>query len=84
MWIYLDNDNRVQGYNPNNMDGNTGWVFASEAPPENYTDYLYIDGEYIYSPIPEPEPIQLVPTQFDVFEAQLAYTAMMTGTLLEV
>ena len=84
MWIYVDNDNRVQGYNPNDMEGNTGWVYSEITPPENYADYLYINGEYTYSPLPAPEPIQPVPTQFDVFEAQLAYTAMMTGTLLEV
>lgn len=55
MWIYIDNDSRVQGYNPNNMEGNTGWVFASEAPPEDFTNYLYVDGAYVYDPLHEPE-----------------------------
>ena len=83
MWIYLDNDNRVQGYNPNNMDGNTGWVFASEAPPEDFENYLFENGLYVYAPIPEPEQPEPTPTQLDIIEAQVTYTAMMTDTLLE-
>ena len=35
-------------------------------------------------PAPEPEPVESKPTQLDIIEAQVAYTAMMTGTLLEV
>ena len=62
MWIYLDNDNRVQCWNPNNMEGNTGWVFASEAPPEDFTNYLYVDDEYVYDPLPDPEQPKLTPT----------------------
>lgn len=62
MWIYLDNDNRVRGYNPNNMEGNTGWVFASEAPPEDFINYLYVDGAYVYDPLPEPEQPEHTPT----------------------
>lgn len=39
MWIYVDNDNRVQGYNPNNMNGNTGWVeTASDVPNVLFDD----------------------------------------------
>lgn len=63
MWIYIDNDNRVQGYNPNNMDGNTGWVLATEVPPEDFENYLFVDGAYVYDPLPEPE--QHEPTQTD-------------------
>lgn len=35
-------------------------------------------------PIPEPKPIEQKASQLDVIEAQVAYTAMMTDTLLEV
>ena len=35
-------------------------------------------------PIPEPEPERNEPTQLDIIEAQVTYTAMMTDTLLEV
>lgn len=34
--------------------------------------------------LPDPEPIEPKPTQLDIIEAQVTYTAMMTGTLLEV
>jgi hypothetical protein len=38
--------------------------------------------EYIYDPIPEVEPV-IEPTQLDIIESQVFYTAMMTDTLLE-
>ena len=37
--------------------------------------------EYQMPPVPETEP---EPTQLDIIEAQVTYTAMMTDTLLEV
>lgn len=38
-----------------------------------------------WSPLPMPEPVpEHEPTQLDIIEAQVAYTAMMTNTLLEV
>ena len=33
---------------------------------------------------PEPTPVTPEPTQLDIIEAQVTYTAMMTDTLLEV
>lgn len=40
---------------------------------------------WIAGVVPEPEfEIELEPTQMDKLEAQVAYTAMMTDTLLEV
>ena len=47
------------------------------------TEYKYINGEYVHEPLPViEEPVK--PTQLDIIEAQVAYTAMMTDTLLEV
>ena len=40
-------------------------------------------GEYIIEDNGQPDPVEK-PTQLDVIEAQVAYTAMMTDTLLEV
>ncbi len=34
--------------------------------------------------MPEPEPVEEVPSQLDMIEAQVTYTAMMTDTLLGV
>lgn len=40
------------------------------------------NGEYRIVEVDDPEP--QMPTQLDIIEAQVAYTAMMTNTLLEV
>lgn len=47
----------------------------------NVHDYLYIDGEFIYDPVP----VVIIeePTVYDKLEAQVLYTAMMTDTLME-
>lgn len=31
LWLYCDGENRLQGMNPNNMTGNTGWIMAVDA-----------------------------------------------------
>ena len=41
------------------------------------------NGEYTIEDDGHPEP-EVKPTQLDIIEAQVAYTAMMTDTLLEV
>ena len=55
---------------------------VEELPEGDIFNYLYVDGAYIYDPLPA-EPI-VVPSQLDIIEAQVTYTAMMTDTLLEV
>lgn len=56
-------------------------VIVDSLPEGDCADYRYVDGEWIYDPLPvEPEK----PSQMDILEAQVAYTAMMTDTLLEV
>ena len=59
-------------------------VIVDALPEGDVSDYLYVDGVYVYAPLPEPEIDNDVPTQLDRIEAQVAYTAMMTDTLLEV
>lgn len=58
-------------------------VLVDELPEGNITDYLFVNGEFVYDPIPV-EPVVEEPTQLDLIEAQVTYTAMMTDTLLEV
>lgn len=60
-------------------------VKVDELPEGDVSDYLYdvTTSEYTYDPLPEPE-VDETPTQLDMIEAQVTYTAMMTGTLLEV
>lgn len=48
------------------------------------SDYKIVDEELVYDPLPEPEDPEAGPSQLDIIEAQVTYTAMMTDTLLEV
>lgn len=54
------------------------------APIDNLTKFAWEDSDYeevrVYIPYEEPD---TTPSQLDRIEAQLAYTAMMTGTLTE-
>lgn len=55
-----------------------------EAMPEGDAyEYRYVEGEFIHDPLAVQTVVEQ-PTQLDRIEAQVAYTAMMTGTLLEV
>ena len=53
-------------------------------PEGNIVDYKYIEGEYVHDPLPVPEDPEEQPSQLDILESQIIYTAMMTNTLLEV
>lgn len=55
-------------------------VLVDTLPDGDVHDYRYADGAYLYDPLPPAVP---VPELLDRLEAQLVYTAMMTGTLLE-
>ena len=54
-------------------------------PPDDATKFAWEDSDYeeiqVYIPY---ESQNSEPTQLDRIEAQVAYTAMMTGTLMEV
>lgn len=52
-------------------------------PTGNLYEYCYVDDEFIHNPLPVVEE-ESKPTQLDIIEAQVTYTAMMTNTLLEV
>ena len=59
-------------------------VLVAELPEGNLSDYRWQDGDFVYDPLPEPDPAPEEPSQLDRVEAQATYTAMMTDTLLEV
>lgn len=60
-----------------------GMPLVNTLPEGNIADYLYIDNEFVYEPIPVVEQAE-IPSQLDIIEAQVTYTALMTDTLLEV
>lgn len=47
---------------------------VDELPEGNVADYRYVDGEYIYDPIPEPELPVAEPTADDILNALLGVT----------
>ena len=78
--LVLNEDNRIidasiQRYAPSDA------IIVESLPEGNLYDYQYINNEFIYNPLPKEEPEE-TPSQLDIIEAQIAYTAMMTGTLL--
>lgn len=62
------------------------YIKADALPEGDGPLMLSADGTLYRLPArePEPEPVEPKPTQLDIIEAQVAYTAMMTGTILEV
>ena len=40
-------------------------------PDGDISDYKYIDGEYVYDPLPEPEPQPVEPTAHEILDALL-------------
>lgn len=81
--LNLSEDNRIlsvcvylEGFEYENI--------VDEFPDGDITDYKYINGKYVYDPLTKPEEPEEQPSQLDVLEAQVTYTAMMTDTLLEV
>lgn len=72
-------------------DLNKGYLVPATAikedatPIDNVTKFAWADDEYeeVQMYVPNQE-VTEAPTQLDRIEAQVAYTAMMTDTLLEV
>lgn len=58
-------------------------VIVDELPDGNVSEYRYVDGVFVHDPIPAAAEEEK-PSQLDIIEAQVTYTAMMTDTLLEV
>ena len=40
-------------------------------PEGDISDYRYVDGEYVYDPLPEPEPQPVEPTADEILDALL-------------
>ena len=57
-------------------------IKVDNLPEENIYEYRYVNGEFIHDPI-SVEFVEEKPSQLDILEAQIIYTAMMTDTLLE-
>lgn len=51
-----------------------GMPIVEELPEGNVADYRYVNGEYVYDPLPVPEPPAVEPTADDVLNALLGVT----------
>lgn len=49
-------------------------VPVDELPEGSVADYRYVNGEYVYDPLPEPEQPKAEPTADDVLNALLGVT----------
>lgn len=83
--VYDLNGNILESYDLTKGSLSTKTVVRPDAAPiDNVKKFAWEDGDYeevqVYIPYGEPEN---TPSQLDRIEAQLAYTAMMTGTLAE-
>ena len=81
--LNIDTDNRILSACVC-LDGFEYENIVDELPNGDIIDYKYINGKYVYDPLPKPEEPEEQPSQLDIIEAQVTYTAMMTDTLLEV
>lgn len=81
--LNLSSDNRILSACVIFPTTPTNMPCVDTLPEGNINDWLYVNNEYVYDPLPEPEPIAEEPTQLNRIEAQTMYTALMTDTLLE-
>ena len=62
--LNLSDDGRIlsatfEKYNPEG-------ILVETLPDGNIVDYLYVNGEYVYSPLPEPEEPEHEPTEAEI------------------
>ena len=88
--LNLAEDGRIRSAGIYHVDPPDGAVVVDKAlldevkaAKRRITDHRYVDGTLVYDPLPAKEKA-VKPSQLDIIEAQVAYTAMMTDTLLEV
>lgn len=70
--LNLDTDNRILSACTVLPIGTyDGMPIVDTLPEGNITDYKYVDGGYVYDPLPEPEPTPTEPTADEVIDVLL-------------
>lgn len=82
-FVITDSDGRITATSRDFHLGDNEFEFDF---PEGFDfdrqgEYKIVNGECVHSPVSQ---AQEKPSQLDIIEAQVVYTAMMTDTLLEV
>ena len=83
-YIKVDSTNRVTAasYTYHCGEGELQVNIPIDIDLEHINEYKYVGGHFVHDPVVVPA--DTTPSQLDRIEAQIAYTAMMTDTLLEV
>lgn len=77
--LTLNDDNRIVSAVPQRY-AQDGAVIVDKLPDGNYSDYLYVGGEYVYDPLPAPEQPENQLTQEERITAlEEALTAIEEG-----
>ena len=82
MFVYVDGQNRITAYNPNDMSGNPGWHQVQETIGDPITEehgvpiYKYRDGHVVSRSRAEieediPEPVPVEPSEIEVLRMQV-------------
>ena len=70
--LSLDSDKRIlSAWTVLSIGNYDGMPKVETLPDGDITDYLYVDGKYIYEPLPEPEPLVEEPTADEILNALL-------------
>ena len=70
--LNLDSDNRIlSAWTVLSIGNYDGMPIVDTLPDGDITDYLYVDGQYVYEPLPEPEPAPTEPTADEVLDVLL-------------
>lgn len=79
--LTLDENNRIVSVAEQRY-ATEGAIIVDELPEGNYSDYLYVDGEYVYDPQPVPEQPEEKPTdkeRITQLEEELQATKIFLG-----
>ena len=82
-FINIDDTNRIvaASYDFHCGDNEIEVTIPEEIELVKIHEYKYINNKFVHDPLPIIEP-EVIPSQLDVIEAQVTYTAMITDTLL--
>lgn len=83
--LNIDQTTKRINYKTYDIYGNIEDIRVNDIPEGDITNYLYINGEFVFDPLPEPEP-ELDP--IEVLQSEVAelksQNEMLTECLLEV
>lgn len=68
--LFLDEKNRVTGCQ-NTTIKYSGGPTVDTLPGGNLADYLFVDGQFVYDPLPQPEPPTPEPTADEILNILL-------------